>query len=275
MIDLHLHTTASDGVHAPADLVARVRRAGITVMGVADHDTMAAVPDLERLTREAGLGFVPGIEITAVHREKDVHMLAYFVDWRSPRLAAFLEEQRQDRERRARLMGGKLAALGVPIDIEQLITDAKWKAIARPVVARALVAAGHVPDVQSAFDRYLADGQPAYVQRIGASPAEVVALITAEGGVVSMAHPAVTRRDDLIPGLAEAGLAALEVLHTDHTDEDRARYRSVAAGLGLAVTGGSDFHGDGTHHPDLGLVSLPAADFAAFCKRAGRTVTAA
>jgi len=272
MIDLHLHTTASDGLHTPVQLVALVRAAGITVMGVADHDTLASVVELERLTRDAGIGFVAGIEMTAVWLEHDVHLLGYFVDPRSPRLSAFLREQRADRERRARVMGGKLRALGMPIDVEPLVASAKGKAVARPALARALVDAGYVSSVQDAFDRYLADDRPAWVQRCGASPAEVVALVNAEGGAVSMAHPGVTRRDGLIPDLARSGLAALEVTHTDHTAEDVARYRSLINELGLGATGGSDFHGLGTHHPDLGKVCLSGADFSDFCRRAGRPV---
>ena len=110
------------------------------------------------------------------------------------------------------------------------------------------------------------------MQRCGATPAEVVALVNAEGGVVSMAHPAVTRRDELIPDLARSGLAALEVVHTDHTPDDMARYRSVMREHDLGATGGSDFHGLGTHHPDLGKVCLSGADFADFCRRAGRPI---
>jgi predicted metal-dependent phosphoesterase TrpH len=272
MIDLHLHTIASDGLHTPAQLVALVQAAGITVMAVADHDTLASVPELEKLTREAEIGFLPGIEITAVWLDHDVHLLGYFVDSRSTRLSAFLRDQRADRERRGRLMGQKLAALGMPIDIEPLVADAKGKALARPALARVLVEAGYVTSVQDAFDRFLGDDKPAWVKRSGATPAEVVALVNAEGGVVSMAHPGVTRRDELIPDLARSGLAALEIAHTDHTADDVARYRSTIREHGLGATGGSDFHGVGTHHPDLGRVTLSADDFADFCRRAGRPV---
>lgn len=270
MIDLHLHTTASDGLHTPAQLVALVKASGITVMGVADHDSMASVSELQILAREAGLGFVAGVEITAVWLEHDVHLLAYFVDPKSSPLSAFLCDQRADRERRARLIGERLAALGMPIDIEPLVADRRGKAVARPALARVLVEAGYVPSVQDAFDRYLGDDKPAWVRRCGATPAEVVALVNAEGGAVSMAHPGITRRDELIPDLARSGLAALEVIHTDHTPDDVARYRALIRNYGLGATGGSDFHGLGTHHADLGRVSLSADDFHDFCRRAGR-----
>jgi hypothetical protein len=169
-------------------------------------------------------------------------------------------------------MGEKLAALGMPIDIEPLVANAQGKAVARPALARVLVEAGYVTSVRDAFDRYLADDRPAWVKRCGATPAEVVALVNAEGGVVSMAHPGVSGRDDLIPDLARSGLAALEVIHPDHTADDIDRYRALIREHGLAATGGSDFHGLGTHHAGLGTVCLSGADFADFCRRAGRPI---
>lgn len=276
MIDLHLHTTASDGLASPAELVSRARRAGITAMGIADHDTLAAVPALAGLTREAGLGFVPGLEITAVWEGADVHVLAYFVDPQSQRLSEFLKDQRADRLRRARLIGANLCALGVPVDVEGLIAGCGARVVSRPLLARAMVDAGHVPDVPAAFDRYLGEGREAYVARIGATPFEVVALVCAEGGITSLAHPGVSGFDDLIPDLAAAGLGALEARHPDHAPADTERYLTMAGRLGLAISGGSDYHGERSHHADgLGSVGLSPHEFAAFCERAGRAVPAA
>jgi len=273
MIDLHLHTTASDGTDAPAELVAACCAAGLTVVGVADHDTMAGVPEMAQAARDAGIGFVPGIEITAAWQGKDIHVLGYFLDHRSPELLAFLDTQRADRIRRARLVAERLAALGAPIDIEELILRSKGRPLLRPNIAQALVDGGHVRDDREAFDRYLGDDKPAFVPRAGATPAEVVELIRRVGGVSSLAHPGITRQDGLIPDLAAAGLDALEVYHADHTDEDTARYIALAERLGLAVTGGSDYHGGGSRHGyGFGVVTLPDVEFAAFCRRAGRTV---
>ncbi|MEW5984519.1 MAG: PHP domain-containing protein [Acidobacteriota bacterium] len=275
MVDLHLHTTASDGLDSPAELTSRARLAGITTIGLADHDTVDAIPEMERLASEAGLAFVPGLEVTAVWEGSDVHLLAYFVDARSARLGEFLEDQRTDRLRRARLMAAKLTALGVPVDVDRLIARCRGRVVSRPLLAQAMVEAGHVPDVAAAFDLYLGDGRAAYVPRVGASPGEVVSLVNADGGFVSMAHPGVTSRDGMIAVLAEAGLGALEAYHPDHTRSDRARYLSLARDLNLAVSGGSDYHGAGSHHADgLGVVGLTSAEFAAFCARAGRAVPA-
>lgn len=269
--DLHLHTTASDGLDTPADLVRRARRAGITTISVTDHDTLSAIPDVQALAPAAGLGFVAGVEITAVWEGTDVHLLAYFVDPRSPRLSQFLSDQQADRLRRARLMAGRLSALGVPIEIDRLIERCGTGVVSRPVLARALVEAGHVPSVDSAFDRYLAEGQPAYVPRCGAAPAEVVQLARADGAFVSIAHPGVTGQDHLIPGLVESGLGAVEAYHPDHSQEDTARYLAMADEHGLAVSGGSDDHGEQTRDRDgFGRVGLSDEEFARFCARAGR-----
>jgi 3',5'-nucleoside bisphosphate phosphatase len=268
MIDLHLHTTASDGTDTAAELVRACREAGITTMAVTDHDTTAAIAEAAREAERTGIAFVPGIEITAAWRGTDVHVLGYFFDPSSPVLASFLDGQIEDRIRRARAVGDRLASLGAPIDVEALISRLNGQPLLRPHIAGALVEAGHVANGADAFERYIGEGRPAYVARQGATPAQVVALIRQAGGISSMAHPGVTRADDLIPALAAAGLDALEAYHTDHAPEDTARYLALARRIGLAVTGGSDFHGHRSDHSNgFGTVRLPAEDYAAFLRR--------
>ena len=274
MIDLHLHTTASDGRLSPAELVARVSAAGITTMGVTDHDTVAAVGEVSALAAPLGIRVVAGIEVTAVDHGRDVHMLAYFVDVDSPALLGFLARQRELRVARVREIGMRLAALGAPVDVDGVLVPAALRpgaSVGRPQLARALVAAGHVRSVQEAFDRLLATGQPAFVPRSGPSPFDVVRVVHDEGGLVSIAHPGVTKRDDLIAPLAEAGMDALEAYHSDHAPDVERQYLDMAARLGLAVTGGSDFHGEDPSSPSprpqravLGQVTLPADQLAAF-----------
>ena len=264
MIDLHTHTTASDGALEPRALVERAYRLGIRTLSVTDHDTVAGVSEAAAEAAARGMEFLPGIEITAVHARRDVHMLAYFLDPEPAGLTAFLERQRQDRSRRAREMSARLAALGAPIDIEDLIAgaEAAGTAVARPTVARALLDAGHVTSLQQAFDRWLADGRAAYVPRIGATPAAVVRLVMQAGGVAGLAHPGLLRKDELIPDLAVAGLGAIEVYHSDHDAGAQARYLRLAERYDLAVSGGSDFHGD--DHPRarcFGRVGLPRERF--------------
>jgi 3',5'-nucleoside bisphosphate phosphatase len=266
VIDLHLHTTASDGRLAPAALVARARAAGITVLSVTDHDTVAGLAEARGAAEAFGLTFVAGIEITAVDRGRDVHLLGYFFDPADPALAAFLVAQRADRVRRVAVIAKRLAALGVPIDAAALTRRAAERpgtSIGRPQVADALVAAGHVADRTEAFERFIGADGPAFVPRRGASPEEVIAIVRRAGGIASLAHPGLVGNDAIVPRLAAAGLPALEVCHADHDASAERHYRRLAAAYGLAVTGGSDFHGDSLHHPAaLGVVGLPADDFA-------------
>jgi predicted metal-dependent phosphoesterase TrpH len=271
VIDLHLHTTFSDGTDTPAELVRACREAGIATMSVTDHDTTAGLSAASGEADGAAIAFVPGIEITAAWRGTDVHVLGYFFDPESAVLKSFLAGQLEDRIRRARAVGDRLASLGVPIDMEALIARYTDRPVLRPHFAQALAEAGHVEGEWEAFERYIGAGRPAYVARQGATPAEAVAIIRRAGGISSMAHPGVTGTDDLIPALAAAGLDALEAYHTDHTPDDTARYVALARRLDLAVTGGSDFHGFRSEHSNgFGTVCLPDPDFAAFSARARR-----
>jgi predicted metal-dependent phosphoesterase TrpH len=275
LIDLHLHTTASDGRLSPAQLVARVAAAGITTMSVTDHDTVAGLAEVEVAASARGIRLVPGIEVTSVADFRDVHMLGYLFDPTDRQLLSFLEGQRALRVSRVREIGSRLARLGMPIDVEALVTTAASRpgtSVGRPQIARAMVAAGHVSSVQEAFERWLATGLPGFVPRTGPSPAAVVDVIHAAGGVASMAHPAITRRDDLIAPLAEHGLDAIEVYHSDHQPEDVQEYRGLVQRLGLLATGGSDFHGDPSTQPgDLLDASSPGSLKAGPSTARGRT----
>jgi hypothetical protein len=272
MIDLHLHTTASDGRSTPQEVVALAARAGLTTIAVTDHDTAAALSETARLAAAAGLVFVPGIEITAMWRDTDVHVLGYYLDDRSPALAAFLATQREDRLRRVRAMAERLAALGMPVRLDDVLSVTKAApdaAVGRPRLARALVEAGHVADMREAFDRWLGEGKPAHVPRRAPSPSDVVASIQQAGGLASLAHPGLLGDDSLIPELVAAGLDALEVHHPDHPPALTAHYAALAHEHGLAITGGSDYHGESAHGaPVLGSVTLPAEDFARLEARA-------
>lgn len=265
MIDLHLHTTASDGALAPAALMRAARDAGLTTISITDHDTMAGLPEAARAAGDAGLRLIDGIEITGVEDGRDVHLLAYFVDPADAPLGAFLERQRADRLRRIREIAARLATLGCAIDIEPMIASAApGRSIGRPILADALVAAGCAIDRNDAFDRLLGNGCPAYVPRVGPQPDAVIDIVRRAGGLVSLAHPGLTGMDAIIPRLAAAGLAALEARHSDHDADTEARYRQLAATYRLAVSGGSDFHAVSGHRlAALGRVTLPPDDLLA------------
>jgi predicted metal-dependent phosphoesterase TrpH len=273
VIDLHLHTTASDGRSTPEALVDEAGAAGITTLAVTDHDTMAAQTAVRAAARPRGIQVVPGVEITAVYAQRDVHMLGYFLDSDDPALGAFLDEQRDDRRRRLVEMALLLSRLGVPVNVAALLESpaaASGKSLGRPLLAAALVAAGHVPTTRDAFDRYLSEGRPAFVERCGRAPGAVIDLIDAAGGIASLAHPGKLAQDRIIPSLVASGLPAIEVYHSDHDSIDVRRYQSVARQYGLLVTGGSDYHGPGSGRTEgLGRVHLPNADFERLAARAG------
>ena len=260
MIDLHLHTLASDGRSTPSELVDLAAAAGLTVMAVTDHDTTAAVADVRRFAEARGIEAVTGIEITAVLRGRDVHMLGYFFDPRHPDLLAFLIEQRKERIDRVEAIVERLAELNMPLNFKAQIDVARLPtgtSLARPHVARAMVAAGYVETMQAAFDEWLAEGQPAFVERTGPSPADVTAIVHAAGGLISLAHPGRTRIDDDIPTLVAWGLDALEVYHSDHDAALVSHYHAMATGLGVLMTGGTDFHAEPAKGLSVGMVTLP------------------
>lgn len=261
-----MHTTASDGRSTPSELAAHLASRGVTIAAVTDHDTTAGIAETRAAASAYGIRVITGIEITAVADEEDVHMLGYGFDPDDPKLAAFLETQRGDRRRRLDVMRSRLEDLGRPvnIDAELAARGAGGKALGRPMLAHALVRAGHVATVAEAFEKYLGHGRPAFVPREGASPADVVAIVHGARGLVSLAHPGKLRRDALIEPLADAGLDAIEVFHPDHDAGKTNAYSARARRLNLLVTGGSDYHGPDAGRVDaVGRVTLPARDFEA------------
>jgi predicted metal-dependent phosphoesterase TrpH len=263
LIDLHLHTTASDGLLEPSALVSRAAERGVRTISITDHDTCAGLGEADDTARRLGLRLIRGVEITAVEDGRDVHMLAYFVDPESTALVEFLRAQRAQRLERVRQIGQRLAALGFAIDVETL-TTVTGRSIGRPQIADALVREGHARDRDDAFARLLAAGRPAFVPRRGPAPEAVITVARQARGLVSMAHPGLTAMDHLIPRLAAAGLQAIEVRHSDHDPATEDRYRHVAAEYELAVSGGSDYHGDVGHRAmSLGRITLTAEELAA------------
>jgi hypothetical protein len=261
LIDLHTHTTASDGRRTPSELVACAAAAGVTVLSVTDHDTIAGCDPAAAACAEAGVEFVPGIEITATRDGVDVHVLGYFIDLRSTSLATFLADQRRRRLERVRQMILRLGTCGIELDADAIlqpgIGDAARSA-GRPWIARALVERGHCATTAEAFERWLARGRPAYVPRLAAPPDEIVARIHEARGIASLAHPGLLGHDEWIPEFTSAGLDALEAYHSRHDAERTRHYVGLAGRLGLGVSGGSDYHADDVHGAVTpGSVSLP------------------
>ncbi len=244
-IDLHTHTTASDGLLAPGDLVAEARARSVGLLAVADHDTTAAVDAATDAGRSAGIEVWPAVELSCDVKDGEIHMLGYFVDHRRRWFLGLLERLRAGRADRAARMVQRLTQLGVPIDFRRVQELANGGAIGRPHVARALVEAGHVRDVAEAFDRFIGRHGPAYVERLKVTPEEAVQIIRAAGGLAVLAHPGWGQQDAMIATLVAAGLDGIEVYYPDHTPAQVERYRLLAAQHHLLVTGGTDFHGGG------------------------------
>ncbi|MFF6884922.1 PHP domain-containing protein [Streptomyces sp. NPDC012421] len=247
-IDLHSHSTASDGTDTPAELVRNAAAAGLDVVALTDHDTTRGHAEAIAAAPE-GLTVVPGAELSCRLDGIGLHMLAYLFDPEEPALFAERELVRDDRVPRARAMVGRLQELGVPVTWEQVARIAGDGSVGRPHVAEALVELGVVPDVSGAFTaEWLADGGRAHVQKHELDPAEAIRLVKAAGGVTVFAHPAAVKRGRVVPesaiaALAAAGLDGIEVDHMDHDEPTRARLRGLAKELGLLVTGSSDYHG--------------------------------
>lgn len=247
-IDLHTHSTASDGTDTPAELVRKAAAAGLDVVALTDHDTtrghaeaLAALPQ--------GLTLVTGAELSCRLDGVSMHLLAYLFDPEEPALLAERELVRDDRVPRAKGMIAKLNELGVPVTWEQVARIAGDGSVGRPHVASALVELGVVDSVSDAFTpEWLADGGRAYVPKHETDPFEAVRLVKNAGGVAVFAHPAAVKRGRTVPDsavaeLARAGLDGIEVDHMDHDPGTRARLRGLAGELGLLVTGSSDYHG--------------------------------
>ncbi|MEV7519583.1 PHP domain-containing protein [Streptomyces sp. NPDC091371] len=247
-IDLHAHSTASDGTDTPAELVRNAAAAGLDVVALTDHDTVggyaeaiAAVP--------AGLTLVTGAELSCRLDGVGMHMLAYLFDPEEPELARERELVRDDRTPRAQTMVGKLQDLGVDVTWEQVARIAGEGSVGRPHIATALVELGVVPTVSDAFTPdWLADGGRAYAEKHELDPFDAIRLVKAAGGVTVFAHPLAVKRGECVPEaaiaeLAAAGLDGIEVDHMDHDADTRVRLRGLAADLGLLTTGSSDYHG--------------------------------
>jgi len=254
-VDLHSHTTASDGTLPPRELVRLAARHGVRVLAVTDHDSTGGVREaLDEARNLASLEIVPGLEINCDVPGAEIHVLGYCVDWEAPWFQEFLGAQREERRRRVYRIAERLAELGMPIEPDAVFALVKEGSAGRPHVAQAMVDRGYVKSVREAFDRYLSLNGPANVPRRRLTPAEAVRIIRRARGVPVLAHPGLANRDELIPELVEAGLLGIEAFYPEHSSGQITMYREMCARLGLVATGGSDFHGPrvgGVKHPGV------------------------
>lgn len=262
-IDLHTHSTASDGSLSPSELVLEAKRSGVTVLGLTDHDTLSGIKEAQEKARELGIEFVPGIEFSTEVGESEIHILGYHLN-PSFSLSLLLSRLEKSRMDRIRLMLKKLQALKIEINLEDVISEIKEGVYGRPQVAMALVRKGYVSSVEEAFQKYLGMGKPAYVPHFKISPWEAIKLIREAGGIPVYAHPGVTARDDLIPSFIKSGLLGLEVFYPEHDQQTTAKYLNICRSFSLLVTGGSDFHGEVRPWVQLGYPGLPEEYYSEF-----------
>jgi len=274
-IDLHTHSRASDGTDPPAEVMARARARGLDVVALTDHDTVAGHAEAEAAL-PPGLTLVPGMELSATLGGRSLHLLAYLFDPAYPPLAEAVASLRDDRVRRARVMVGKLAALGTGVTWDQVAAIAGDGVVGRPHIARALADTGTISAPAEAFTAdWIGDGGRAFEDKYALEPAAAIDLIRAAGGVSVLAHArsgGYEVSDDSIGALAAAGLTGLEVWHPDHPPAVRGRLRVLAAALGLVPTGGSDDHGALTGHI-LGAGTTPAESYQRLVAQATGPVT--
>ncbi|MBA3854750.1 MAG: hypothetical protein C0503_10050 [Gemmatimonas sp.] len=256
-VDLHAHSTASDGSLPPAAAVQAAHAAGLVAFALTDHDTLAGIAEAQRTADALGLRLIPGVELSVHQGSDEVHLLGLHirdVDALQDRLEAF----RGYRRRRAEQMVEKLNSAAIPVTFDAVLEQAAGGAIGRPHVARALVAGGWVKDLREAFDRWLGAGKPAYVDKERLDIADGIAMIHDAGGIAVYAHPGSDGRRETIEPLVAAGLDGIEVRHPSHSREDELRLASLAAFFGLVVSGGSDWHGAMQGGRVLGSMQVPS-----------------
>jgi predicted metal-dependent phosphoesterase TrpH len=259
VIDLHAHTTFSDGSATPEELVARARERGARAIAITDHDTVAGIERGCAAAESEGLELIAGIEISADYSPGTMHVLGYFIDRGSGPLLSRLEELRLARETRNPQIAERLQSVGFDIDYDEVARLAGNEVVGRPHFARLMVDRGYAASIQDAFDRFLAKGAPCYVEKRRPSPAEAIRLIHDAGGVAVIAHPYQLRlptpeaADKLMGELAALGLDGIEAIYSRHSTEERKSYAEMADRHGLLITGGSDYHG--TYKPDLDVVT--------------------
>ena len=253
LVDLHTHTTASDGTLSSPELVRLAAKQGVRILAITDHDsTDGLAAAIDEASRYSGLTVVPGLEINCDVEGGEVHVLGYLVDHETEWFQRFLREQRAERVARVHGMAERLAELGMPIDPADVFAIVKEGSPGRPHVAQVMVDRGYVRSVREAFDRFLRAGGPANVPRKRLAPVDAVAVIRRAHGVPVFAHPGLANRDGLIPELVAAGLMGIEVHYAEHSAGQIQRYLELCRRFELVATGGSDYHG-----PQSGRTNLP------------------
>ena len=257
-IDLHVHSTASDGILSPAEVVAEAAARDVWLLSIADHDTTDGISEALTAAKEAGLTLVPAVELSVGAETHEIHVLGYFIDPDDQPLQDILRTLRGARDLRNEHIVARLKELGAPIDLARVREIAGDGSVGRPHIAKALIEAGHCASIGEAFGRYLARGKPGYVGRERLGPAEAAQAIRQAGGIPVLAHPGKLGHRRRIEEIVDTGMEGVEAYHSDHVEMDVKLILDIAEARNLLVTGGTDSHGP---HPDrtveIGSLDIP------------------
>jgi len=256
-VDLHTHSTASDGSRAPADVIREAKRIGLAALALTDHDTIDGIAEATAMGAELGVRVIPGIELSAVEGDSETHILGlHLSDMRA--MECELVGLRDMRRARAARIVQRLNDLGVRIELTAVLEQAAGGAVGRPHVARAMIAEGWAVDFRDAFDRYLGNGRPAYVSKDRLAVVDAIALIHRAGGLAVLAHPSHTGTRERIESFVNQGIDGVEVRHPSHSADDTARLMALVDHFSLVPSGGSDWHGAAEGPRTLGMMRVPA-----------------
>jgi 3',5'-nucleoside bisphosphate phosphatase len=256
-VDLHSHSTASDGARAPRDVVLEAKRVGLAALALTDHDTLGGIAEAMATGAEVGMRVITGVELSAVEGESETHILGLHLSDPQP-IETSLSALRDMRHSRAERIVIRLNELGVRLEFSAVLEQAAGGAIGRPHVARAMIAEGWAVDLRDAFDRYLGNGRPAFIGKDRLAVTDAIDLIHAAGGLAILAHPGSSGTRERIEAFAAQGIDGVEVRHPSHSSEDAARLLALVEHFSLVPSGGSDWHGAADGPRTLGMMRVPA-----------------
>lgn len=251
--DLHLHTTASDGVFSPSEVVIKAAQKGIKTIAITDHDTIDGIHEAIQTGRKLGITVIPGIELSTKYKEKTIDILGYHIH-ESKELIDVLKKIKEQRQNRSKMIVNKFCEMGMPITVQDIKRFSKGEVIARPHIAKAVVYKGYAKNTQEVFDLYLGDGKSCAVDKMFLSPLEGIKLIHRAGGVAVLAHPLLIQNETFVEELMQLPFDGIEVWHRKHGQEDIIRYKNVAEKFEKMMTGGSDFHNEEHEIGEFGFI---------------------
>lgn len=241
-VDLHIHTSNSDGFYSPKEIIEKAKNAKLDIISITDHDNLSGIQEASSLGADAGIEVIPGLEISSDIRDREVHILGYFIDLNSEELERYLSFFREERIKRAVRIVRKLNSLGLPLSFEEVLIHAKHSAIGRPHIAQKMLEKGLVSNYFEAFNKYIGNGCPAYEKKVHISPQSAFKIISDAGGLSFIAHPA-NMPEDILKELIDSGVDGIEVIHPSHGMQQEKFYRGIVNEYFLLESGGSDFHG--------------------------------